>query len=61
MVEAFLRAAIPATAIDGFRKCGILSLDSDVFSDADFVASEVSDILMNPQNNELNVARDETN
>lgn len=53
--EAFLRAAVPATAINGFRKCGIFPLDPDVFSDADFVAAEVSDIPMNPQNNDLNV------
>ncbi|XP_046387622.1 MFS-type transporter clz9-like [Ischnura elegans] len=44
--EAFLRAAVPATAINGFRKCGIFPYDPDVFCDADFLPSEVSDIPM---------------
>lgn len=42
--EAFVRAALPGTAINGFRKCGIVPLDPHVFSDADFAAAEVTDI-----------------
>lgn len=34
----------PSTAINGFRKYGIVPLDPSVFSDMDFVAAEVMDI-----------------
>lgn len=42
--EAFLKAATPATAINGFRKCGIVPLNQDVFSEADYVAAECTDV-----------------
>lgn len=42
--DAFLRATFPATAINGFRKCQIVPLDGNVFSDANFIAAEVSAI-----------------
>ncbi|KAJ8890258.1 hypothetical protein PR048_009766 [Dryococelus australis] len=41
---AFLLAALPTTAINGFWKCAIFSLDPHVFSDADFVAAEPTGI-----------------
>lgn len=44
-------------AINEFQKCGIFPLDPNVFSHANFIAAEVTDILMNPQNNDFNVAR----
>lgn len=47
--EAFLRAAVPYTAINGFRKCGIVPLDPSVFSDVDFVAAEVTDIPLDTE------------
>jgi hypothetical protein len=40
---AYLRAGTPTTAINGFRRCGIVPYNPHVFSDADFVASEVAD------------------
>ncbi|XP_046660673.1 uncharacterized protein LOC124358492 [Homalodisca vitripennis] len=43
--EAFLKAATPATAINGFRKCGIVPLNQDVFTEADYVAAECTDVL----------------
>lgn len=49
MGEAFLRAAVPSTAINGFRKCGIVPLDPSVFSEVDFVAAEVTDIPMDSE------------
>lgn len=49
--EAFLRAAVPMTAINGFRKCGIFPLDPNVFTDEDFAAAEVTDIPVYPDNN----------
>lgn len=49
--EAYLRAATPTTAINGFRKCGICPYNPDVFTDADFAASEVTDqpLMQNSQ------------
>lgn len=56
--EAFLRAAVPQTAINGFCKFGIFPSDPNVFSNADFVATEVSDIPMNSVNTQCNVSED---
>lgn len=50
--EAFLRAAVPTTAINGFRKYGMYPYDPNVFCDADFLPSEVSDIPLNNDNND---------
>lgn len=47
--EAFLRAAMPSTAINGFRKCGIVPLDPSVFSDVNFVAAEVTDVPLDAE------------
>ncbi|CAH2012970.1 unnamed protein product [Acanthoscelides obtectus] len=37
---AYLKAAIPLNAINGFMKCGIYPLNQDVFADVDYVAAE---------------------
>lgn len=49
MGEAFLHAAVPSTAINGFRKCGIVPLNPSVFSEVAFVAAEVTDIPMDSE------------
>lgn len=54
-------AAIPAIAVNGFCKCRIFPLDPKMFSVIDFEDAEVSDTLMDPQNNDLNVAKNEAN
>lgn len=41
--EAYLKAATPSTAISGFRKCGIIPFDPDVFQESDFAPSLPSD------------------
>lgn len=41
--EAYLRAAVPNTAINGFRSCGIVPLNPDVYGEADFAPSESTD------------------
>lgn len=43
LAEVFLCITVPSTAINGFRKCGIVLLDSSVFSEVDFVAAGVKD------------------
>jgi hypothetical protein len=35
-----LKLQNPVTAINGFRKCGIVPFDSDIFSEADFLAAK---------------------
>lgn len=42
--EAYLKAATPANAISGFRKTGILDCNKDVFTDLDFMPSQVTEI-----------------
>lgn len=34
--EAFLDAATPPIAINGFRRCGIIQLNRNIFTDTDF-------------------------
>ena len=41
---AYLRAAAPLTAIHGFTKTGVWPVNKDVFTDADFLPSETTDI-----------------
>jgi hypothetical protein len=41
--EASLKGANPVTAINGFRKYGIVQFDRDIFSETDFPAAEVTD------------------
>ena len=41
--EAYLKAALPLNAINGFKKCDIFPIDPDVFTDTDFVAVETTD------------------
>lgn len=42
--ESYLKAATPANAISGFKKTGIADSDIDVFTDADFLPSQVTEI-----------------
>ncbi|XP_046681625.1 MFS-type transporter clz9-like [Homalodisca vitripennis] len=42
--ESFLSAATPTVAVKGFRRCGIVPINRDVFTDADFVASTTTEI-----------------
>lgn len=46
--EAYLQAALPATAISGFLKTGICPVNRDVFSESDFIAAETTDIVESP-------------
>ena len=41
--KAFIRALTPENIINGFRKTGIFPIDENVFSDADFLPSAVTD------------------
>ncbi|KAL1448578.1 hypothetical protein WDU94_012303 [Cyamophila willieti] len=41
--EAYLKAAVPNTAINGFRSCGIVPLNPDVYGEADFAPAEATD------------------
>lgn len=41
--EAYLKAANPVTAINGFRKCGISPFNRNIFTEADFLAAKVTD------------------
>ena len=43
--EAYLRAAVPTTAINAFRRTGIFPCNRDVFGEEDFAAAEVTDGL----------------
>ena len=40
---AYLRAATSATAVNGFRKCGISPYNPDIFTDGDFAPAETTD------------------
>lgn len=42
--SAFLKSAVPATAINGFRKVGIVPFNRYVFNDSDFAPSMVTDV-----------------
>ncbi|CAH1964136.1 unnamed protein product [Acanthoscelides obtectus] len=41
---AYLKAAIPSNAINGFKKCGIYPLNQDVFADVDYVTAEATEM-----------------
>ena len=41
--EAYLKAAVPLNAINGFAKTGICPYNPDVFSDVDYVAAETTE------------------
>ncbi|XP_060804467.1 tigger transposable element-derived protein 6-like [Amyelois transitella] len=47
---AYLRAAVPLNAINGFSKCGICPMNQDIFGDVDFVAAETTDMEAAAQN-----------
>lgn len=46
--EAYLKAAIPTIAINGFKKCGIVPINRDMFTEADFVAAETTEVSVVP-------------
>ncbi|KAK9680280.1 DDE superfamily endonuclease [Popillia japonica] len=48
---AYLRAALPSTAINGFRHCGISPYNPNIFSDADFVAADVTNLELKENDN----------
>lgn len=41
--EAYLKASTPTNAINGFRRTGIVPMDPEIFTEADFIASECTD------------------
>jgi hypothetical protein len=45
--RAFMRPVTPENTTNGFRKTGIFPLDENVFSDADFLPSSVTDRQVN--------------
>ncbi|XP_025195696.1 tigger transposable element-derived protein 6-like [Melanaphis sacchari] len=44
--EAYIKAATQMTAINGFRKCGIVPLDPNIFDDSDFIAAQTTEIAL---------------
>lgn len=42
--EAFLKAATPTVAVNGFRRCGIVPINRAVFTEVDFAAAATTDI-----------------
>lgn len=51
--EAFQRADVPNTAIQWFGKCEICSLDPNIFTEKNFVATESSDSGESPSSTGL--------
>lgn len=41
--EAYLKAATPTTAINGFKHCGIVPLNPEVYGDDEFAPAEATD------------------
>ncbi|XP_066970273.1 uncharacterized protein [Macrobrachium rosenbergii] len=50
--EAYLQAAVPNTAINGFKKTGICPLNKHVFGEADFLPAHPTDIPLNGEQEE---------
>ncbi|CAK8698551.1 unnamed protein product [Clavelina lepadiformis] len=46
--NAYIRASTASNAISGFKECGIVPYNPDVFGEADFAPSDVTDIPINP-------------
>ncbi|XP_046689171.1 MFS-type transporter clz9-like [Homalodisca vitripennis] len=42
--EAYMKAAVPLNAVNGFRKCGIEPLNEHIFTEDEFAAAEVTDL-----------------
>lgn len=53
--EAYIKAITPANIIAGFKRSGIVPLNENVFTDADFLPSQVSDrpLEVNANNQEI--------
>lgn len=47
--QAFIRAATMPTAMNAFKACGISPFNAQIFTDADFVAAEATDIALNAE------------
>ncbi|KAF2884452.1 hypothetical protein ILUMI_21718 [Ignelater luminosus] len=47
--QAFIRAATMSTALNAFKACGIFPYNDQIFTDADFVAVEATDIELNAE------------
>ncbi|KAJ8960935.1 hypothetical protein NQ318_020235 [Aromia moschata] len=56
--RAYLKAAIPNNAIKGFKKTGISDCNIDVFTDVDFLPSDVTDC--DKENSALNETQEST-
>lgn len=50
--EAYLQAAVPNTAINGFKNTGICPLNKHVFGEADFLPAHPTDIPLNGEQEE---------
>jgi len=55
--SAYTRASTATNAINGFKKCGIFPFNPDVFGEADYAPSDVTDLPMssfsNPSANDV--------
>lgn len=51
--EAYLKAAIPTNAINGFAKTGICPLNPEVFTEADFIAAATTENELDEEEPEL--------
>lgn len=47
--EAYLKAATPSNAISGFTKSGIANCDINVFTDLDFLPSQVTEVALHEE------------
>lgn len=44
--EVYVKVKTQTTAINGFKKCGIISLNLNVLEDSDFIAAETTEIAL---------------
>jgi len=44
--ETYIKAATHMNAIHGFRKCGIVPLDPNIFDDSDFIVAQTTEIAV---------------
>lgn len=52
--EAYMKAAVPLNAVNGFRKCGIEPLNENIFAEEEFAAAEVTEIPLPPAASTVN-------
>ena len=53
--EAYLKAAVPINAINGFAKTGIFPFNPDVFTEADFIAAATTEMEFNEDSSVVEV------